>query len=458
MKLRKRKLIWLGTVGVFCSMPFVWVDIWSINTLTLKPIHLAFIALTAINIVAYPRELLRSLSNFWVLAVILFGSAHVLWMLLATQWGYPVYGFIAKQAIHLVFFLVIANSIAVMLRCGELRTATLWGAALGMVCLLIWWTAVFGALGKNLWAEYFGALLRRDTIALQFKFYDPLFNCSLRGQCVASLDSDALRDSVRITLLGSYVFYFIALLTFFRSFQSVPMRAIAGLLISTCALLTVLTISRAAILGLGATLIVPVASRLLSNGIRVRRVTMFFLPVIGVVVSAIVLSQIGSSAADIVGERVSEISNDPRIDTMASAWRTWSSPIFGEGVGSTVATSTGQTFGIHHFLLKAIFETGMIGGILAMGWFIAIAALAVQVFTGDIGINRSGARGLVAAAAAFPLIRLQVGAIGMPTLQEWIALSLLFGFVLAYRGTAHLPTLSANFRHSENKTWRPVWD
>jgi hypothetical protein len=201
-----------------------------------------------------------------------------------------------------------------------------------------------------------------------------------------------------------------------------------------------------------------VASRLLSNGIRVRRVTMFFLPVIGVVVSAIVLSQIGSSAADIVGERVSEISNDPRIDTMASAWRTWSSPIFGEGVGSTVATSTGQTFGIHHFLLKAIFETGMIGGILAMGWFIAIAALAVQVFTGDIGINRSGARGLVAAAAAFPLIRLQVGAIGMPTLQEWIALSLLFGFVLAYRGTAHLPTLSANFRHSENKTWRPVWD
>jgi hypothetical protein len=432
MKLSKLNFLWLGTSAVFCTMPFVWVDLLSFNSLKFKPIHVSFLLLTAANITLYPRYLLATVKNPWVFGVGFFVLAQLLWMLVSTLWGSREYALIAKLAIHLGFFVIMVNSVVLLIRYNRLGSALYWGAVLGVGGLLIWWTVVFAALGRNLWLEYLTAVVQADTIALQFRFYDPLFNCSLAGICLPGSNAEALRDSARITLMGSYVFYTVGLLLYFWRFEHRQTRLVAAIILGVCMLLTLLTVSRAAIIGLALTLLVPLTHAALKSGARIRRSSLGLASAGGVLAVAAAFSQYGSSATEIALTRLSAISNDARMYTMGAAWSSWSSPLFGEGTGAVVLTVSGMEYGLHHFLLKAVYETGLVGGALAIAWFLPIVVLATRVLVGKVGVAVPSARGLIAAAAVLPVLRLQVGAIGMPTLQEWIALALMFAFVIGY--------------------------
>lgn len=426
-------------VGYLALLPFAWVSLGSLGTLTFKPVHLATAML--MSFVVATRSFWRPppmQSHAGLFATLFF----CFWLVEAasSMWadhGAPVAGTIVKNAIYfMTFFSVMVVTRGLVAR-RMFRDVVLAGAILGTFGYVVYSIILFRIIGEDLLNTYWQAVVSGDEVRLKFWFFHRLFNCDFSGTCITPMDDDdALGAPLRNTLLGALVTYVVLVGMSARGDRGSTLYRTAVIAAFLSSLLVVVSLSRSNTLALAFTLTLGlIAPILFSHGKGVKlAVGVAFGLIVAFVAFSLLMDSTQQSREDTfvtaIASRIADTGTDPRIVMISNALAAITeSPIIGHGAGMRVADGTGEELTVHNLFLASWVEQGIPGLLLSVLWYSALLGAVVGTYRRNEQWSEGFSGRWVALLPLVALIRSLVGGGGELTLVDWTGIGIFFGLL-----------------------------
>ena len=433
---------------VLISAPFLWVPLGQLAGLSLKPVHLSLGLALLVVLVGGSRRIWHELFSGDSFVFVVLYSCYLLWYVLSLGWtnsSLVALPAIAKNLVYFASFLALTVMIGNIVQKGNFVQLAGISALVGVLSFAAYMIVVFAAHGYNLIGEYFSAILAADAQRLQFWFYPTLFSFSMASNAPVTSD---FTTGLRNTVLGAIVIDAILLLTW-RQILKNQLLQIAAISVAALAVAMVLSsVSRSNIIVMALSLSLPFAIRLWQRVRHVRRETVLIAAsaLLIAFVGAYVFSrgQVTSSAVRILQQRFSILTSDPRLVMYDNALsEIEKSSVVGYGFGKKVLDGRGVTLRVHNVFLASWIETGIVGFILSIAWYIV---LVVRLLSGIVSQRTwplNVPKEWAVALLILPLLRVLESGAASFTLIEWLALAMYWGTWIGSRNnTLAKPTES----------------
>jgi O-antigen ligase len=402
--------------------PLGWLTLVEVGPLQVRPMHVAFGLLTVCALLRSPRLfftgiIARSPMN-WML---LFSLAYAAWMFSYLPSGKvdPLEGVsqVFKFPIYCLSGASMVGAFYVARVCGVYThrracQAVVFGCMLFCVIAII----IFAQKGENLIVSYSQDVMTGNMIRLQFYYYKVLFEGTGSDEHI----------NLRNTLMGAFVLY--VMLAYPETIDPNPRhRWFAYFTVFVSSVIVILSVNRSNAFALLAAM---GTASLIYNLQAMRRLVNIgiILGILGIgAVGAVVLfvPEVATSVTDRFG---TQVVNNVRVENYmlaldGAATGTWD----GAGPATHVLTREGP-LRVHNLILAALFETGIVGFILASAMYICLILTFYQLAMKSLRCQTSTAALSFASAAGLLMLpsfcMMLSGEAGIPTFVEWTSMAI----------------------------------
>ncbi|MBT7782996.1 MAG: O-antigen ligase family protein [Anaerolineae bacterium] len=403
--------------------------------MAIKPVHVALLLVYVIAIFSFRFKAWGQLFQGYSAIFILLRGMYSLWYVLSLAWSNDIstaLPIVIKDIIYFGFFLIFTILVTDLVQNDKFIEIAGLASTIGVLVFVAYFIFVFHRLGRNLYSEYYRAIISMDINALMRSFYPTIFNFSLTGNPVETVFLTSLRN----TVMGTFIIYMILLSIWKNTLKNNTNKILVFAIIVLCVVLVLTSVSRSNIIVLGVSLFLPFFIRAIhKKKYRKKKIQNFF-AILAIAVTTLFVFFISDisqwdlflSLANVLYERLSAITTDPRLLMYKETFAQISNHILlGSGIGVQLQSGEFGSGRIHNVFLSSWIETGLVGMVLSLAWYLSIIIVLLKTIISHKSWQSNISRDWVTALPILPLLRALVSGGGGFTLIEWLALALFFG-------------------------------